>query len=110
MLIFNNQCYETNAFDQYVLNKNRRKDQFLDGGYRSDTVRFKDPRTNEDFPFDYAVSTMIHRRISYRDLKEILGTRISGLTLEVSSIYVPSHDDSFEALNVDDLISHVTNA
>ena len=49
MLIFNNQCYETNAFDQYLLSENRRKDQFLDSGYRSDTVKFKDPQINEEF-------------------------------------------------------------
>ena len=81
----------------------------MTSGYSRYLIRFKDLRTNEVFAFDFAVSNMIHRRISYRDLKELLVTRISGLTLEVSSIYVPSHDDPFNAITVDDFFSHVTN-
>ena len=110
MLIFNKQCYDSHTFDQYLLSENTQKDLQLASGYRSDTLKFKDPRTNEEFNFDYAVSRMIHRKISVCDLKAILVSRISGLTIEESTIYVPSHDDRFKAITVDEFVSHVTNA
>lgn len=71
MLIFNNQCYVTHSFYQYLKNEKRRNDQFMNSGYRSDLVKLKDPQTNEEFSFDFTVSNMVHRRISYRDLKEL---------------------------------------
>ena len=110
MLIFNNQCYETNAFDQFLLSENARKELYLQSGYRRDRIKFRDPRTSEEFNFDFAISQMIHRTISLFDLKEILVSRISGLTLEESIVYVSGHNDVLGTITVDEFISHVTNS
>ena len=109
MLIFNNQCYETNAFDQFLLSENARKELYLQSGYSRDRIKFRDPRTSEEFNFDFAISQMIHRTISLFDLKEILVFRISGLTLEESIVYVPGRNDILATITVDEFVSHVTN-
>ena len=109
MLIFNNQCYENNAFDRFLLSENARKAHYLQSGYRRDSIKFRDPRTSEEFNFDIAISQMIHRKISLFDLKEMLVSRISGLTLEESIVYVPGHNDVLGTITVDEFVSHVTN-
>ena len=109
MLIFNNQCYEINAFERYIDSENERKNLSLSSGYSPASVKFIDPRTREEFVFHIALSQMIHRHIPISELKEMLVSRISGLTLEESSVYVPGHNDVSESILVDDFVCHVNN-
>ena len=83
--------------------------QVLDSGYDRVMCRLKDPQTDQGFDFDFGLSNMVHRRILLCDLKEILVLRISGLTLEESTLYVPHNDDEFTSIDVNDFITHVNN-
>ena len=109
MIILNEQCYDSHAFDQYVKSETKQTEQFVASGYNRGLCQFKDPQTGEDFPFDFALSNMVHKGISLIDLKDIIISRISGLTLSECTLYVSHDDDQYLSINVNAFVSHITN-
>ena len=104
MIIFNDQLYDSDAFEQHRLHEQSQNQRRLDSGYDSSYCRLKDPRTNRNFRYDHAISNLYFDSMTDERICQMINTRNPSVTILEAREFIPVNHT---IISSNDFVTHV---